>query len=243
MKTLRPVTLILTCLFAFTVSSTASAAGYKVKAVADGGSISGRITLNGTAPAPKMLVVDEDVEACGGNRPSDELLVSGSGGIQNVVLSIENIDAGKDWDFPNEFVYDQKGCTFVTRVMLIKPKMAGAVTNSDTVGHNFHTISKGVFNINKKIQPGSQLTVADNKIRKSGIVEAKCDIHGWMGGAWVVAESPYAVISDKDGNFSISDIPPGSYTLNIWHETLGESKQKFDVKAGAATAVDVALKL
>jgi len=242
MKALQSVSVFLGTLFLF--ASGAASADYKVVSggVKDGGSVSGRVTLSGPAPAPVMLKVDEDVQACGGDRPSDELLVGGSGGIQNVVLSIETVDSGKDWGMPQEFTYDQKKCRFVPRILLIKPNMAGAVLNSDTVGHNFHTISTGVYNINKKIQPNTKLVVTDRQIRRAGKVRAKCDIHSWMGGYWIVAETPYTVLTDKDGNFSITDIPPGSYTLKVWHEKLGESQQKVVVKKGEATKVSVALK-
>lgn len=245
MKISHSATLILACLFIF-AAGPASAAKYKVSSggVKDGGSVSGRITYDGTAPAPEILKIDEDIEACGGDRPSDAILVSADGGIQNVVLSIEKISKGKDWDFPKGgFTYDQKNCSFVPRIMLIKSKMEGVVLNSDSVGHNFHTISKGIFNINKKIQPGSKLVVKKTKIRKTGMVRAKCDIHSWMGGYWVVADSPYTILSDADGNFSIADIPPGNYTLKIWHEKLGESRQKFEVTKGGTTTVDATLKL
>ena len=227
-------------------AGSAYAAKYKVLkgGVKNGGSVSGRVIYDGTPPEPRILKVDEDVEACGGDRPSDELLVSGNGGIQNVVFSIEKIGKGKAWDFPKGgFTYDQKNCSFVPRIMLIKPKTEGEILNSDSIGHNFHTISKGIYNVNKKIQPGSKLMVRKNKIRKTGMVRAKCDIHSWMGGYWVVADTPYTVLSDADGNFSITDIPPGKYTLKIWHETLGESKQKVEVSGGGDTKIDVALKL
>ena len=243
MKVPRWVTVVvLGCLFV--VAAGPVSAEYKVDSagVKDGGSVKGRVTLNGPAPAPVMLKVDEDVQACGGDRPSDELVVSGSGGIQNVVLSIETVAAGKDWDFAESFTYDQKKCSFVPRILLIKPNMAGEVLNSDSIGHNFHTISSGVYNINKKIQPSTKLVVTKNNIRRSGKVRAKCDIHSWMGGWWIVAETPYTVISDKDGNFSISNVPPGSYTLKIWHEKLGESERKLVVKNGETTKADVTLK-
>jgi hypothetical protein len=219
-------------------------ADYKVVSggVKDGGTVSGRITLSGPAPKPVMLKVDEDKEACGGDRPSDELLVGSSGGVKNVVLSIEDVAAGKDWNFPESFAFDQKKCSFLPRVMLIKPNMAGEVLNSDSIGHNFHTISKGVYNINKKIQPGSKLVVTSSNIRRSGMVRAKCDIHSWMGGWWVVAETPYTVLTDQDGNFTLKDVPAGSYTLKIWHEKLGQSEQKIVVKAGETTKADVAMK-
>ena len=243
MKTALSITVVLGTMLA--VAGSAFAADYKVVSggVKDGGTVSGRITFSGTPPAPVMLKVDEDAQACGGDRPSDELVVGANGGIKNVVLSIEKVAAGKDWAMPQEFVYDQKKCSFAPRVIIIKPNMSGAVLNSDTVGHNFHTISKGVYNINKKIQPGAKLVVTDRQIRRSGMVRAKCDIHSWMGGWWVVAETPYTVLTDGDGNFSIADVPPGTYTINIWHEKLGESQQKVTVKTGETTKVDAALKL
>ncbi|MDH3670192.1 MAG: carboxypeptidase regulatory-like domain-containing protein [Gammaproteobacteria bacterium] len=243
MKEVRWIILALSCLFVF--GANLAAAQYKALegGVKNAGMVSGRITLDGPARPPEILKVDEDVEACGGDRPSNQLVVNGSGGIKNVVLSIENVKSGKDWDFAEEFTFDQKKCTFVPRILLIRPKTAGVVVNSDSVGHNFHTISKGIYNINKKIQPGSKLVVAKNKIRRSGKIRAKCDIHSWMGGYWIVAKTPYTVLSDKDGNFSISDVPPGTYTVKIWHEKLGESEQQVVIKAGETTKMDAVLKL
>ena len=244
MKAPHPFTLLLSGLFALAATS-AAAADYEVAAggVKDGGSVTGRVTFSGTAPAPAVLKVDEDVQACGGDRPSDELLVGGSGGIQNVVLSVVGVASGKAWDLPEEFTYDQKKCAFAPRILLVKPGAAGAVLNSDSVGHNFHTISTGVYNINKKIQASSKMVVAKDQIKRPGLVRAKCDIHSWMGGHWVVLENPYAVLTDKDGNFSISNLPAGSYTVKVWHEKLGESQQKIVVKKGEATKLDVSLKL
>ena len=161
----------------------------------------------------------------------------------NVVLSIVDIHSGKDWDFPDEFVYDQKKCTFVPRVLLIKPKDKGVVLNSDSVGHNFHTVSKGIYNVNKKIKANAKMVVKKNKIRRSGRIRAKCDIHSWMKGWWIVAKTPYTVLSDDDGNFSITDIPPGTYKLKIWHETLGETEQEVVIKPGESTKTDVVLDL
>lgn len=243
MKALQWVTLVLSCLFGFAAGSVSADYTVQSGGVKDGGTVSGRVTLNGPAPAPVMLKIDEDVQVCGSDRPSDELVVSGSGGIQNVVLSIETIASGKDWKFAEEFTYDQKKCAFVPRIMLIKPNMAGAVLNSDSIGHNFHTISTGVYNINKKIQPGAKLVVTKDQIRRSGRIRAKCDIHSWMGGWWIVADTPYTVVSDKDGNFSLTNVPAGTYTVKIWHEKLGESQQKLVVKKGETAKLDVSLKL
>lgn len=232
------------CLFMFGIHS-AQAAKYTAieGGVKNGGTVSGKVTLNGTAPAARMLKVDEDVEACGGDRLSSELLVNKKGGIKNVVLSIEDIKSGKAWDFPEKFVYDQNKCTFVPHVLLIKPKVQGQVLNSDTVGHNFHSVSKGIYNVNRKIKAGAKMKVKKNKIRKSGVIRAKCDIHSWMKGWWFVAKTPYAVLTEEDGTFSITNIPAGSYKLKIWHEKLGESEQSLVIKAGKTTKANVSLEL
>ncbi len=246
MQALRLNMLIPICICIFAANS-AEAAKYKVLegGIENGGIVRGRITLDGPAPPPKMLKVDEDVEACGGDeRPSEELVVSNGGGIKNVVLSLEDVKAGKKWEsFPDKFVYDQNKCKFVPRFLLIKPKTEGVVLNSDSVGHNFHTISKGIYNVNKKIKANAKMVVKKNKIRRSGRIRAKCDIHSWMGGWWIVAKTPYTVLSDDDGNFSITDIPPGTYKLKIWHETLGETEQEVVIKPGESTKTDVVLDL
>ncbi len=242
MKVTRSNILIPICTFIF-VSGSTGAASYAVleSGVDNGGTVSGRIILAGPPPPPKMLTIDEDVAVCGDDRPSEELIVSDSGGIKNAALSIDDIASGKDWGLPDEFVYDQEKCRFNPRVLLIRPKVSGVVLNSDPVGHNFHTISSGIYNINKKMKAEASFTVAKNKIRRSGIVRAKCDIHSWMQGWWVVAKSPYTVLSDEDGNFSITDVPPGTYTLKIWHEKLGEAEQTVVIKASETTETDVVL--
>jgi hypothetical protein len=142
MNVIRSKILIPICIFIF-VSGSVEAASYTVleDGVENGGTISGRIILNGSPPPPKMLVVDEDAEACGSDHPAEELIVSHSGGLKNAVLSIDDIQSGKDWGLPDEFVYDQEKCKFTPRVLLLKPKASGVVMNSDPVAILWDTIS------------------------------------------------------------------------------------------------------
>ena len=244
MKTIRWKILIPVFAGLFGASSV-EAASYAVLdgGVDNGGTVSGRITFDGTPPPARMLTVDEDTEACGGDRPSEELLVNNGGGIKNVVLTIEDVQSGKQWSQAEEFVYDQKNCTFVPRILIVKPKAQGMVLNSDSVGHNFHTISKGIYSVNKKMKGGANLKIAQNKIRRAGIIRTKCDIHSWMKGWWFVAKSPYSVLSNENGEFSITNIPAGTYTLKVWHELLGESEQTVVVKANESAEVNVTLDL
>ena len=125
MSAIRWSFFILICWF-LSAAQPAVAAKYTVLegGIVDGGTVSGRILLDGSPPPPRMLKVDEDVEACGGDdRPSEELLVNGNGGVKNVVLSIKGIASGKQWETTADFVYDQRKCKFVPRMLLIKPKI------------------------------------------------------------------------------------------------------------------------
>ena len=219
------------------------AAKYKaLKKVKNGVLLTGQIVYDGTAPAPRMLKVNKDTDTCGSNRPSEELIVSSSGGIKNVVVSIVGIKKGKKWGIPKKFSYDQNGCRFVPHVLLVRPKSKGVVLNSDNVGHNFHTVSKGVYNINKKIKANAKMKAKKKKIKKAGIIRVKCDLHSWMGGWWVAAKTPYTELSDDSGKFSISDIPPGKYKLKIWQEKLGEVVHDLVIKAGEAQNITIKMK-
>jgi hypothetical protein len=49
--------------------------------------------------------------------------------------------------------------------------------------------------------------------------------------AWVtVIDSPYFAISDKDGKFTIKNVPPGKYTVEAAHRKLGTQTMEVEVK-------------
>ena len=65
----------------------------------------------------------------------------------------------------------------------------------------------------------------------------KCDVHQWMF-AWVtVVDSPYFAVTDKDGKFTIKDVPPGKYTVTALHRKAAPTgmDKEVEVKDGTAT--------
>jgi hypothetical protein len=73
------------------------------------------------------------------------------------------------------------------------------------------------------------------------IVKVECNVHGWMNAMLVAAEHPYYALTDANGSFKITDVPPGNYTLKVWHSKLGE--QTKDVTVGPKEEVKVAFDL
>ena len=205
-----------------------SMAQYKGGDVKDGGSISGTVKFKGTAPAPKKLEVSKDKEVCGKSPKVDQSLVVNNGNLANAVVTITDIKTGKKID-AKKVTLDQKGCEYQPHVLAFPVGTTVEILNPDGILHNVHSYSKANSPFNMA-QPKFKKTL-DVKIDKPEAIEVKCDVHGWMHGWLVATESPYVAVTDNSGNFKLTDVPAGSYTMEVWHEKLGKNTQKVTVKA------------
>lgn len=194
--------------------------GYEVRTVADGGTIRGQVKLKGEAPTPEGVEITKDEDTCGKTEKiTEKLLVGADNGLQNVVVSIENIQGGKRQRREGALL-DQKDCRYVPHVVLIPVGGNLTMRNSDGILHNIHShsVENSPFN---KPQPKFKKTIQET-FTKAEIIKVTCDAHPWMSGWIIVHEHPYYTVTDESGRFVLSDVPPGEYTLRIWHETLGE---------------------
>ena len=204
-----------------------SMAQYKGGDVKDGGSISGTVKFKGTAPAPKKLEVSKDKEVCGKSPKVDQSLVVNNGNLANAVVTITDIKTGKKID-AKKVTLDQKGCEYQPHVLAFPVGTTVEILNPDGILHNVHSYSKANSPFNMA-QPKFKKTL-DVKIDKPEAIEVKCDVHGWMQGWLVATESPYVAVTDNSGNFKLTDVPAGNYTVEVWHEKLGKNTQKVTVK-------------
>jgi galactose mutarotase-like enzyme len=69
------------------------------------------------------------------------------------------------------------------------------------------------------------------------MVPFKCDVHGWMNAYVGIVAHPYFAVTGKDGKFDLKTLPPGTYTIEAWHEKLGTQEMK--VTIGAKETKDV----
>jgi polysaccharide lyase family 4-like protein len=202
--------------------------GVAVTQAQDAGSLSGRITYAGAPPPKKKVDVTKDKEVCGKNEIDDESLVVGPDkGLKNVVIIVQGAKGGK---FTSQKVeLDQKGCQYVPHVVVVPTTGQLDILNSDGILHNIHTQSTANPAINVA-QPKFKKVLTE-KFAKPEIIKAACDAHGWMNG-WIVAtDNPFVAVTDDKGSFTIKDIPPGTYKVEIWHETLGKQVKDVSIKA------------
>lgn len=212
-----------------------SASKYKTVPVENGGEIRGVVKYVGPAVQTKMIETTKDQNVCGMQVPSEDIVVN-EGRLRWVVVSIENISAGKAPPSENPLI-DNKNCRFVPHVQGAMLKSKVDVLSEDPVLHNTHAY------FGKRTLWNLAIPVQNKKIpkrlpRKPGIVEVKCDAHEWMKAWIVVFPHPYYATTDEKGFYQISEIPPGTYTVKAWHETLGTEEKEVKVEAGKSVTLD-----
>ena len=227
------------CLLLAAASVPLDAAAYEAVTVTDGGTLKGKVVYQGSVPTRKV-VPTKDRATCGDVREEPEVVVGADKGVQDAIVYVKGVAKGKALQKPAkkpEIV--NKGCVFVPRVQAF-PVGTVVVVNSDPVMHNTHAFhgKQTVFNLALPVK-GQRV---ERPLTKPGIVRIECDTHGWML-AWVyAADNPYYAVTQKDGTFTIPDVPPGSYTLVVWHELTGEQELPVTVKPKEALEVPIELK-
>jgi plastocyanin len=205
---------------------------YEAVPVEDGVTITGTVTFDGVAPKPSRLEIGKDKEVCGAHPIFDESLAIGpGGGIANAVVTIKNMSHGKPIDSGKVVIFDQQGCQYTPHVIAFPVGSTVKVINSDGILHSVHTVSS-INPVIDMAQPGFKKTIK-LKIARPEAIKVTCDAHNWMEGWWFVVGNPYYAVTDRSGHFSLADVPPGAYTLQVWQEKLGTVTRKVNVTAGA----------
>jgi plastocyanin len=215
----------------------------------DEGSITGKINLTGTPPAPLKIDMSQDAN-CASKNPNavTETIVAKDGKLQYAFVYIKDgtlADGKKITDFSfktpdSEVVLDQNGCHYVPHVIGMQPNQKLKVTNSDPTGHNIHALpakDKGNEEWNES-QPGGAPPLSKTFKRSEILVPVKCNQHPWMKAYIGVVKHPFFAVSKEDGSFEIKGVPAGTYTVVAWQEKLGEKTATVKVEPKAAATSD-----
>ena len=226
-------------LIAFPLASPVLAAKYQEGEVSGGGTIQGKVVYHGPVKTRTVLPT-KDKNVCGGIRKEPLVVVGEGGAVRDSVVFLKDVAAGKPWPEATSArpVLDQEKCRFEPHVQVARRGRIDIV-NSDPVLHNTHGYygKRTAFNVALPIQGGKVTKL----LRSPGEVRIDCDAHGWML-AWIyVVDNPYFAQTGEDGAFSITDVPPGEYTLAVWQETLGLAEMPVTVAADGTTEVPVEL--
>ena len=203
------------------------------------GTLAGRVTFDGQAPEPAVLRTSADRACDQGGAPllDESLLVGGDGGLQNAFVYVKDGLGDYIFDVPTEpVVLDQKGCKYEPHVFGVRVGQPIEILNSDPTLHNVHAMPQ----TNEEFNQGMPLQgMKLNQVFTAPEVGVpfKCDVHGWMASYAGIVEHPYFAVTGADGRFTLPDLPPGTYTIEAWHEKLGTRTQQITIEPKQAAEV------
>ncbi len=221
-------------LLGFSFENLVAQSTYKEIDVRNGGTICGTVRLKGECPKIASMQTTKDPKYCGKEKNSPRLIVSKLNGVKNSIVCLEHIAEGKKFSLSNQLLcINQQHCEYSPHITILPFKQNLEIVNNDPILHNVHaysaaTTSRSMFNIAQPIK-GQRTTVKQNQLNTPGLMTATCDAgHPWMSAYIMVVEHPYFSITDADGKFSMDNIPPGNYTVKMWHEGVSVADKEIE---------------
>jgi plastocyanin len=204
---------------------------------ATAGSISGVIRFTGQAPARVPIDISAD-PAC--NLPklayfTEQIMVLNQH-LANVYVYIKSgAPSYTAVPMAPAVPLNQKGCRYSPHVIAVQQGGSVIFINSDATVHNVHTMAQQPGNPSIDIsQPAGSAPRTQVFSTPEIMLPVRCNNHPWMSAFINVAPNPWFAISGIDGKFTITGVPPGTYTLAAVHEKLGEQDIQVTVPTKSA---------
>lgn len=207
--------------------------------------VSGQVTLVGPIPNVQQDRIYRDSGLCGEEIASEDLTIAEeSRGIEGVIISLEGIKQGKPLPKPVDLVIENRGCRFLPQTLVAISGAILGVQNLDPVMHYTHARLEtryGPTQWNVIQIAGSE--GVNKSLTTSGLLDIRCDLHPSMKAFVHVFDHPYFAKTNLDGQFELTNVPPGNYVLKAWHMRFGIRQRPVTVPEQGTLTVDIPVEI
>lgn len=208
-----------------------------------GNSITGHVFLEGTPPPEILINMDPSSRALQTNTPTTRFfLVSTNGALGDVIVYLEgrSLPRGAGSDLP-PLVIDHHRCFKVPYISAAVVGQQIILTNSDPLMHACHIVP-GPQSRNR----GRNVSLNPRQSRRitfsapEEFIRIKCDVHPWEFAYVSVFPNRFFAVTDEQGRFAITNVPPGHYEVRALHRKAeSDAPIEVEVREGKETQADL----
>ncbi|HYC52053.1 MAG TPA: carboxypeptidase-like regulatory domain-containing protein [Gemmatimonadaceae bacterium] len=212
---------------------------YRPMAVGTAANISGSITTQAATP-DSTVAVTRDQGICGDSATVTSSSASG------VLVWVDGITSGKPLPGVRREKLTIQRCRFEPRVLAVVKGTTINVSSQDRAMMTSRFYREGAGKPVDEIWTvdAGQVVPSEKIASAPGIVEVRSVQQPWTRGYVAVFDHPYFAVADERGAFTIDSLPPGTYTVKVWHERLEKpTEQRVVVSATGSGRLDLSLTL
>jgi carboxypeptidase family protein len=207
------------------------------------GSVTGTIKLDGVVK-PDTTPITIDQKVCGTRVPS--AIDATPNGLGDVIVWIADAKTGKELPVTRRIELSSEDCELDPRVQATVSGSTVNVFNDDKALHKLVFLDAATGDTIQRMPffNNGQVVASEKLAKHAGIVEVRCVQHPWSRAYIATFDHPYFAVTEKDGKFAIDSLPPGKYTVNVWHEGMKQPlSQQVQVDANGSAKLDLSVKI
>jgi plastocyanin len=127
---------------------------------------------------------------------------------------------------------------FSPHVLVVPVGSTVSFPNHDPFNHNVFSLSEeNPFDLGLYGRGEARSVRFD----RAGLVRVYCNVHAQMSALVLVRDTPWYTQPASDGSFTLGPVPPGTYTLHVWHERATEVARPLEVPPEGVAELTVEL--
>jgi plastocyanin len=185
------------------------------------------------------LLVAEIVSSAAGGTIAGTVKITGLASNADAVVYVQQAPGTFAAGKPAEM--DQRKMQFIPHVLPVVVGTTVKFLNSDPTPHNVFSPDNEKYNLGTWPQGQTKDYVFTKCAKPPCVYTQLCRVHPEMEGYVVALQNPFFAVTGKDGHYQIDNVPPGNYTLAVWHAKAKTPPKPVTVEAGKPATADFTL--